>query len=564
MANGRAMVRELRVRIRTLMSVLIRPNASITDPEERWQAQLFMSLLLPLVALTIMGMATVFSVKHSVGSPWGHILSLAILLGAVGLGRTRHVGLAGILAVIGAGVPTLWLTVEKRFISPADVDGAMVWIAVELAFSVLALSFRRALFMNILLLACLMGLVALLPPHPAMRVAPAISFLWVFFLMTTATSAIYHRVRSGFFAEMRERERAEQLALRSSETLSAVVSSSPAAVIMVNLDGLTELWNPAAEKLFGWRADEVLGKPNPALVSGQDFDATPSMGENRHSRPQLVREVEVPTKSGQTVVVNLSTASVLESSGAPAGIVGVAVDVTTRKQLEAQLRHAQKMEAVGRLAGGVAHDFNNLLTVINGNGEAVRSELGSQHPAHPMMVEVLDAGYRAVTLTRQLLAFSRKQPLLKERLDVHEVVSGMTKLARRLAGPNIELEHRDSDGLWAVEADRGHLEQIILNLVVNAADAMPDGGKLIISCANGRYDPRQRLGEGSLVIPRAVVLTVSDTGQGMIPDVKERIFEPFFTTKAEGKGTGLGLSTQGHGARPFDCLRHRDQCGCGD
>lgn len=531
----------MRAALAGFAATMIRPHPSITDPETRWQAQFFNSLLLPLAALTVLG--AVFILARTSFTPWAHAISVTLLVSGLIVGRTRHVGLAGILAVSGFAEPCFWYAIERSFLEPRAVGDSMIWLAEAMVFSVLAVSRRRSIIMNAVLFVGMCALAFVLPPHPEMRLAQPLSFLFVFFLLSVMTAVIYQQARQGFFAQMRERERAEQLALRSNETLSAVLASSPAAVIMLDLDSATQLWNPAAEQLFGWSFEEILGKPNPVLAAGQDFQSARPFGMTRQAMPQLVRELEVRTKSGKTVIVNLSTAPLLEPDGAPAGIVGVAVDMSDQKQLEAQLRHAQKMEAVGRLAGGVAHDFNNLLTIINGNAEVLRVELSADKALSPMILEVLDAGNRAVSLTRQLLAFSRKQIVHKERMEMREVVGNMTNMVRRLVGPNIDLDYRDEGEIWAIEADRSQIEQIVLNLVVNAADAMPSGGRLTISCANGRYDPRERLGEASTVIPRAVVLSVSDTGVGMTSDVRERLFEPFFTTKDVGKGTGLGLST---------------------
>jgi|SRR5579875_529104 len=231
-----------------------------------------------------------------------------------------------------------------------------------------------------------------------------------------------------------------------------------------------------------------------------------------------------------------------DASGAITGVISMAFDITDRKQLEAQLRQAQKMEAVGRLAGGIAHDFNNLLMVIQGYSELLLDKLGGEHPLRRNAEQIHDATQKAAGLTRQLLAFSRKQILAPQVLNIQDVVAEMEKMLRRLIGEDIELVTKNAPDLWRVRADRSQIEQVILNLAVNSRDAMPDGGKLTIETANAELD--SSYSRTTVVDPgQYVMLAVSDTGTGMDAATQAHIFEPFFTTKEKGKGTGLGLAT---------------------
>ncbi len=252
-------------------------------------------------------------------------------------------------------------------------------------------------------------------------------------------------------------------------------------------------------------------------------------------------------KDGRTIL-GLMSARILLLDGVP-HILSVTRDITAMRQAEAersrlaeQLGQSQKLEAIGQLAGGVAHDFNNLLTVILGCASTLKADLpaGFGHLADDLG-QIEEAGQRARDLTRQLLAFARKQPVVKSSIDLNRVVEGSEKLLRRVLGEHIELDVALDPGLWWLQGDVGQLEQVILNLAVNARDAMPDGGTLFLSTSN-----RRGAAPGVAAEPdpgEFVQLAVRDTGIGMSPEVRGRLFEPFFTTKSPGRGTGLGLAT---------------------
>jgi len=217
--------------------------------------------------------------------------------------------------------------------------------------------------------------------------------------------------------------------------------------------------------------------------------------------------------------------------------------MSERRALEQQLRHAQKFEAIGQLAGGIAHDFNNLLMVIQGYAELMLERMGENNPMRRNAQQIQEASQRATALTRQLLAFSRKQMLAPSVLNVQNVVNDMEKILRRLIGEDIEFHNVAPTNLWRVKADRSQVEQVILNLAVNSRDAMPRGGKLTIETANYEFDSGYNRSPAILAPGKYVMLAVSDTGCGMDPETQAHIFEPFFTTKEKGRGTGLGLAT---------------------
>jgi PAS domain S-box-containing protein len=330
---------------------------------------------------------------------------------------------------------------------------------------------------------------------------------------------------------------------RAEDELRALFDASPLAICSLSRDGEVRSWNRAAEQLFGWTADEVTGRPLPNVPADLVSEYHELRDRVLAGNPFTNHETRRLRKDGHELDVSISTAPLHDAAGVTRGLVAVYMDVGGRKALESQLRQAQKMEAVGRLAGGVAHDFNNMLTVIRAAAEFLLSDLDAADPRRAEAVEIRDAADRAGSLTRQLLAFSRQQVLQLRVVDLNAVVAELEPMVRRVVEENITVRVRRGVGLHRVRADRSQLDQVILNLVVNARDAMPAGGTLLIETANVVLDgvyPRSHL---SAQPGPHVAVTVTDTGCGMDAGTQARIFEPFFTTKEIGQGTGLGLAT---------------------
>ena len=325
--------------------------------------------------------------------------------------------------------------------------------------------------------------------------------------------------------------------------LATVVEQSAEAILITTVDGTIEYLNPAFERLTGTSRARLLGRNAAALkISPGDeqtwsalranlADGRPWSGQLAHSR-----------KDGAVLQVAAMVFPVRGHDGRIVNYVAGMRDVTHEREVEAQLRQAQKMEVAGRLAGGVAHDFNNLITVITGRAQLLLRD--TLEPRQHRNVELInETANRASALTRQLLAFSRKQAIAPRILDLSAVLANMTKMLRRLIGEDVELVMSAGAGLGYVKADPGQIEQVVMNLAVNGRDAMPDGGRITIATANVRVDGHSARRGVALTPGDYVALSITDTGCGMSPETQAHVFEPFFTTKAPDKGTGLGLST---------------------
>jgi PAS domain S-box-containing protein len=345
--------------------------------------------------------------------------------------------------------------------------------------------------------------------------------------------------------EQRVAERTSEL-LRNEETLreqAQLLDLTRDAILTRDQNGLISFWSRGAEQMYGWTAEEAIGKAAEEALGALPDEPLSDARAKLLAAGSWQGEVTHRRRDGSSLTVMTRWALRRNSSGRPCGSLEINSDITDQRRVEEQLRHAQKMESIGLLAGGVAHDFNNLLTVISGYTEMLLAEAAEGSSALDGLTEIRGAAERAAALTQQLLAFSRRQIVQPAVVNLNIIVTDIQKMLKRLIGEDIELVSKLSPDLGNIVADAGHLQQVIMNLVVNARDAMAQGGKLLIETANVECDENYAASHADTHPGPHVMLAVSDTGDGMSDEVKERLFEPFFTTKPKGTGTGLGLAT---------------------
>jgi PAS domain S-box-containing protein len=344
--------------------------------------------------------------------------------------------------------------------------------------------------------------------------------------------------------DITERKRAEEAVRRSEADFRSVVEHAPYGIYRASVEGRFLKVNPALGKMLAYESElELLGK-NVATDIFR-YDAEFQRLNEILTRAGEIKDLEMEwnRKDQATITVRCSGQRINDDTGAPAYFEVFAEDVTEKRVLERQLRMAQKMEAVGRLSGGIAHDFNNLLGVIIGYASVLRKALGAENPLCEHALEIEKAGQRAASLTKQLLAFSRRQVLTPAVLNLNTLASDMEKMLPRLLGEDIEVSLALAPRLGSVKADQSQIEQVIMNLAVNARDAMPSGGRLKVQTANVELDQSYTRNHPGSKAGSYVLLAMTDTGTGMNAETLAHIFEPFFTTKEPGKGTGLGLAT---------------------
>jgi two-component system, cell cycle sensor histidine kinase and response regulator CckA len=331
---------------------------------------------------------------------------------------------------------------------------------------------------------------------------------------------------------------------RQRELYRSLLDSSPDAVVIYDMEGRTQYVNDSFTRLFGWNLDELMGERIP-FVPESEREASMATIQSliQDGIPRSGFESKRYNKEGRILEVSLSASRYLDHAGDPAGMLVVLSDITQRRLLEEQLRQSAKMEAIGQLAGGLAHDFNNILTAVIGYANLLSNDLPQEGTYQERLAQITRASERAADLTRQLLAFSRKQVLDVRVTSLNGIIGDMDKLLKRLIGEHIELVTVLDEAAGMVQVDQVQIQQIVMNLAVNARDAMPDRGKLTIETSNAFLDDDYCRMHAEVRPGPYVMFAVSDAGQGMDSCTLARIFEPFFTTKEKGVGTGLGLAT---------------------
>jgi PAS domain S-box-containing protein len=330
----------------------------------------------------------------------------------------------------------------------------------------------------------------------------------------------------------------------ANQRLAFHVSRMPLAYVVWDSEFRVADWNPAAERIFGWKADEAIGKHAYELI-------VPA--EARHYVERVWSKLLVGDEPGYTLNANVRkdgkiitcewyNALLRDASGNASGVLSMARDVTEKAELEKQLQTAQRMESVGTLAGGIAHDFNNALTGIVGFGELLRMRMAGDEQALHDLDEILRCAERAATLTRQLLTFARRQVIEPVHSNLSALVADLMKLIGKVVGEHIEVKTSLGKNVPTIHADRGQVEQVVMNLCLNARDAMPEGGRLVVETEDVHLEEEYVRQNPYMKAGRYALLTISDTGVGMDEKIRERVFEPFFTTKGPDRGTGLGLS----------------------
>src|SRR5882762_8585443 len=344
--------------------------------------------------------------------------------------------------------------------------------------------------------------------------------------------------------DITERKKAQEALSRSEASFRSLVEGAPHGIYRATMTGQFLEVNPALQRMLGYDSVQELLKADLATQVFRNSADYERMNELLAKSKEL-KDIELEWKrpNGEPIVVRCSGHYVDVKDGGPGYFEGFAEDVTEKRTLERQLRMAQKMEAIGRLSGGIAHDFNNLLGVIIGYSGVLKKSLDKSQPTYEYATEIEKAGQRAASLTRQLLAFSRQQVLTPSVLSLNSLVSDMEKMLPRLLGEDINVSLSLDSELGNVKADQSQIEQVIMNLAVNARDAMPTGGKLKIQTSNVHLDQAYTWNHPGSKVGDYVLLAVTDTGTGMDAATLTHIFEPFFTTKERGKGTGLGLAT---------------------
>jgi PAS domain S-box-containing protein len=333
---------------------------------------------------------------------------------------------------------------------------------------------------------------------------------------------------------------------KSEEFLKNIIENIPNMIFVKDADTLSFVrFNKAGEQLLGYSREELLGKTDYNFFPKEEADFFAAKDREALGSKTLVDipEEKIITKANEERILHTKKIPILDENGAANFLLGISEDITERKTLEEQLNQAQKMESVGRLAGGVAHDFNNMLSVIIGHAELSMIQMDPVNPLFSALQEIRKAAEHSADLTQQLLAFARKQTITLKVIDLNVTVESILKMLRRLIGEDIDLAWLPGSTVWALKVDPSQIDQILANLCVNACDAIVGPGKVTIETANVTLDEAYCAEHLESELGDFVMLAVSDNGHGMDKETRDKIFEPFFTTKGIGRGTGLGLST---------------------
>jgi PAS domain S-box-containing protein len=361
-------------------------------------------------------------------------------------------------------------------------------------------------------------------------------------LLLTAVLAftVTGRIRQVSLIQTRVKQRTEELR-KTNTQLAALIDASPYAIVCIDAESRVILWNAAAEKLFGYSAAELIGHPYPLVLPEEQEEFSDRL--RRLSSGEVLRNLASHGRhrDGTAIDTSSSASAFSDAAGNLLGIMFAIEDSRARNAVQDQLRQAQKMEAIGQLTGGLAHDFNNLLGVILGNLDLLAERFETRGEEKDLTEAAIQAALRGAELIRQLLAYARRQPLAPKLTQLSPLLEAAAKLLRRSLGENISLELQILEGIWPVRIDVSQLDSSLLNLAVNARDAMPNGGRLIIEATNVSIDNHASELNQEATPGDYVLLAVSDTGSGMSPEVLSRVFEPFYTTKGN-RGSGLGLS----------------------
>jgi two-component system cell cycle sensor histidine kinase/response regulator CckA len=363
--------------------------------------------------------------------------------------------------------------------------------------------------------------------------------------------------RVWYFRDITELKRTEEALRHERDFAAKIIDTSPIGIVAHNRQGEITFANAEAERVLGLTRDEAGHRYNAPDWPITDYEGRPIPDKERPYRQvmatgQPLYDAHLATENadGERVYLSINAAPILTEKGEPEGVIESIDDISERKHgegtrglLEAELLQSQKMEAVGRLAGGVAHNFNNLLTAITGYSELLLARIPTDSELHPDVEEIQRASERAAEVARQLLLFSRRSRGNQERINLNDLIAGMEGLLRQVIRSDIEIATLLANDLARIESDRSQIEQVIVNLVVNSSDAMPDGGKLTIETANLHLAEPLVMRDLSLPAGDYVTLAVRDDGIGMDEETQARVFEPFYTTKGPDRGTGLGLST---------------------